>query len=88
MHSMGVISFQPFRRRWRAGSRVKDWSSDPTKGYKVLVGEGNANWKEILTAAETVGGAEYLLIEQEGSRFSEMETARRCLQTYHAVARS
>ena len=67
---------------------LKDWSSDPTKGYKVLFGEGNANWKEILTAAETVGGSEYLLIEQEGSRFSEMETARRCLQTYRAIART
>lgn len=64
---------------------LKDWSSDPTKGYKVLFGEGNANWKQILAAAESVGGAEYLLIEQEGSRFSEMETARRCLQTYRRL---
>ncbi len=65
---------------------LKDWSSDATKDYKVLFGEGNANWKQILAAAENVGGAEYLLIEQEGSRFSEMETARRCLRTYRAIA--
>jgi sugar phosphate isomerase/epimerase len=64
---------------------LKDWSSDPAKGYKVLFGEGDAKWKQILDAAESVGGAEYLLIEQEGSRFSEMETARRCLQSYRAL---
>lgn len=67
---------------------LKDWSSDPAKGYKVLFGEGDANWRQILAAAESVGGAEYLLIEQEGSRFSEMETARRCLQTYRALRNS
>jgi sugar phosphate isomerase/epimerase len=67
---------------------LKDWSSDPKKGYKVLFGEGDANWKQILAAAESVGGAEYLLIEQEGSRFSEMETARRCLQSYREIAKS
>ncbi|HZQ19842.1 MAG TPA: sugar phosphate isomerase/epimerase [Terriglobales bacterium] len=64
---------------------LKDWSSDPAKGYKVLFGEGNAKWKEIFAAAESVGGVEYYLIEQEGSRYGELETARRCLQAYRAT---
>ena len=64
---------------------LKEWSSDPAKGYSVLFGEGNADWKGILAAAESVGGAEYYLIEQEGSRFSELETAQRCLQAFRAV---
>jgi sugar phosphate isomerase/epimerase len=64
---------------------LKDWSSDPSKGYKVLFGEGDAKWKEIFSAAESVGGVEYYLLEQEGSRFGEMETAKRCLQTYRAM---
>lgn len=64
---------------------LKDWSSNPAKGYKVLFGEGDANWKQILDAAENIGGAEYFLIEQEGSRFDEMETARRCLQSYRQL---
>ena len=64
---------------------LKDWSSDPTKGYKVLFGEGDAKWKDIFAAAESVGGVEYYLIEQEGSRFDELETARRCLQSYRAM---
>ena len=64
---------------------LKDWSSDPTKGYKVLFGEGDANWKAIFAAAESVGGVEYYLLEQEGSRFDELETAKRCLQSYRST---
>jgi sugar phosphate isomerase/epimerase len=64
---------------------LKEWSSDPAKGYSVLFGEGNADWKGILAAAESVGGAEYYLIEQEGSRFSELETAERCLQAFRVT---
>lgn len=60
----------------------KDWSPEPDKGYKVLFGEGVADWTAIFAAAESVGGIEYYLIEQEGSRFSELETARKCLQTF------
>jgi len=63
----------------------KDWSPDPAKGYSVLFGEGIADWKAIFAAAESVGGAEYYLIEQEGSRFSELETAERCLETFRSV---
>jgi sugar phosphate isomerase/epimerase len=47
---------------------LKEWSPEPGKGYKVLFGEGAGDWKNILTAAESTGGAEYYLIEQEGSR--------------------
>src|SRR6266851_1371861 len=60
----------------------KDWSPDPAKGYAVLFGEGSADWKNIFAAAETAGGVEYYLVEQEGSRFSELETAERCLKSF------
>lgn len=60
----------------------KDWSPDPAKGYTVLFGEGVADWKKIFEAAETVGGVEYYLVEQEGSRYSELDTAKKCLQTF------
>lgn len=61
----------------------KDWS--PDKGYGVLFGEGVAPWKKLFAAAETVGGIEYYLIEQEGSSYSEMETAERCLKAYREL---
>jgi len=60
----------------------KDWSPDPAKGYTVLFGEGVADWKKIFEAAEEVGGVEYYLVEQEGSRYSELETAWKCLEAF------
>jgi hypothetical protein len=44
-----------------------------------------ADWKRIFEAAESAGGVEYYLIEQEGSRFSEFETARKCLDAFRAI---
>jgi sugar phosphate isomerase/epimerase len=58
----------------------KEWS--PQKGYKVLFGDGVAPWKKLFAAAESKGGVEYYLIEQEGSDYPEMETAQRCLAAY------
>ena len=60
----------------------KDWAPGADKGYAVLFGEGSADWKGIFAAAESVGGVEYYLIEQEGSRFSEFDTAKQCLETF------
>jgi sugar phosphate isomerase/epimerase len=67
---------------------LKEWSPDAGKGYTVLFGEGVARWKAIFEAAESVGGVEYYLIEQEGSRFSELDTARKCLETFRATYHS
>jgi sugar phosphate isomerase/epimerase len=60
----------------------KDWSPDPARGYTVLFGEGVADWKNIFEAAEAIGGVEYYLVEQEGSRYAELDTARKCLQAF------
>lgn len=63
---------------------LKDWNKE--NGYKVLFGEGAVPWKELLAAAAKTGGVEYYLIEQEGSRYSEFETAQRCLDSFRAMA--
>jgi sugar phosphate isomerase/epimerase len=62
---------------------LKDWS--PEKGYKVLFGEGIANWPKIFAAAEDAGGVQYYLIEQEGSAYPEIETAKRCLESFRKM---
>ena len=67
---------------------LKDWapgSQAEEKGYRVLFGEGVTPWKKLLAAAESVGGVECFLIEQEGSRLSEFETAKRCLDNYRVM---
>lgn len=61
----------------------KEWS--PTGQYHVLLGEGKADWKAIFKAAEHGGGIEFYLIEQEGSDYSELETAERCLKSFHRL---
>jgi sugar phosphate isomerase/epimerase len=63
----------------------KEWSPDAGKGYSVLFGEGIAPWKQLFAAAENGGGIEYYLVEQEGSRFSEIETAQKCLTAFRAA---
>jgi sugar phosphate isomerase/epimerase len=74
------INYNPGRIR---SIHVKDWS--PQREYKVLTGEGIAPWKKLFAAAERTGGVEYYLIEQEGSDYSEMETAKRCLAAFHKL---
>ena len=67
---------------------LKDWAPGPEaqdKGYRVLFGEGVAPWKQIFDAVESVGGVEFYLMEQEGSRYSELETAQRCLATWRKI---
>ena len=59
---------------------VKEWSRE--KGFRLLFGEGTVPWKKVFAAAETTGGIEYYLIEQEGSDMSEMETVQRCLAAF------
>jgi sugar phosphate isomerase/epimerase len=69
---------------------LKDWApgtKEEEKAYRVLFAEGVAPWKDIFAAAESVGGVEFYLMEQEGSRFSEFETAERCLATYRHLRR-
>jgi len=63
---------------------LKDWGAGtgPDRGYRVLFGEGDVPWKKVFDAAESKGGVEYYLIEQEGSRYPAMETAEKCLAAY------
>lgn len=66
----------------------KDWapgSPKDEKGYRVLFGEGVSPWQEIFAAAESIGGVEYYLLEQEGSRYPELETAERCMATWRTM---
>jgi sugar phosphate isomerase/epimerase len=63
---------------------LKDWSKE--KEFQALFGEGIAPWKKILAAAQSKGGVEYYLIEQEGDRYPELETADRCLIAYRNLA--
>ncbi len=61
----------------------KDWGAGPGRGYAVAFGEGDVPWKRIFEAAETSGGVEYYLIEQEESApGGQLPMARRCLDNW------
>lgn len=64
---------------------LKDWGAGTDRGYKVLFGEGDTPWEKLLDAAEAKGGAEYYLIEQEGSRFPPFDTAEKCLANFRKI---
>ncbi len=66
-------------------AHLKDWAPGTAadeKGYRVLFGEGTSPWQGIIAALESAGGVEYYLMEQEGSRYPEFETAKRCLDSW------
>jgi sugar phosphate isomerase/epimerase len=59
----------------------KDWSH--AQGYAALFGEGEAPWPAIFTAAESTGGIECYLIEQEeGPASEQLQRAERCLANW------
>jgi sugar phosphate isomerase/epimerase len=62
----------------------KEWGK--AQGFNAAFGEGDAPWKEIFAAAESVGGVEYYLIEQEQTpKGQELPTVERCLANYRKL---
>jgi sugar phosphate isomerase/epimerase len=59
----------------------KDWSA--AQGYGVAFGDGDAPWKAIFEAAESGGGVQYYLIEQEQSApGQQLAMAQQCLANW------
>jgi len=61
---------------------IKDWTPENGKAYAIILGEGSAKWPAIFDAAESVGGVEYYLVEQEQSPHPEMEAVKLSLEAY------
>ena len=65
---------------------LKDWGKGEGRGYNVAFGEGDVPWKPMFDAAESVGGVEYYLIEQEhAGPDGELAMAQRCLANYRKM---
>jgi sugar phosphate isomerase/epimerase len=62
---------------------LKDWGKGEGRGYAVAFGEGDVPWTGIFDAAESTGGIEFYLIEQEVSApGGALAMAQRCLDNY------
>ena len=65
---------------------LKDWGK--AGAYTVAFGEGDVPWKPLFEAAESVGGVEYYLIEQEHpGADGEIAMAQRCLNNYKKMVK-
>jgi sugar phosphate isomerase/epimerase len=61
----------------------KDWGKGDGRGYAVAFGEGDSPWKAIFAAAESVGGVEYYLIEQENAGpEGQIAMVKKCLDNW------
>jgi len=59
----------------------KDWG--PALGHDSIIGEGDAPWRQVFAAAESVGGVEFYLIENLGSKsHRSLATAQRCMANW------
>ena len=62
---------------------LKDWGKGEGRAYTVAFGEGDVPWKPMFDAAESVGGVEYYLIEQEaGPSDQQLARAEQCLANW------
>jgi sugar phosphate isomerase/epimerase len=67
----------------------KDWGAAEGRGYNVAFGEGDAPWTRIFQAAESTGGVEYYLIEQEhAGAIGELAMVQKCLDNYRKIRAS
>jgi len=64
--------------------QLNDWA--PGK-RGVLLGEGEVRWKALFDAAESVGGIQAYIIEQESypTGMSPLEACRRCLENFRKL---
>ncbi len=64
--------------------QLNDWA--PGK-RGVLLGEGAVDWKALFAAAESVGGIQAYIIEQESypQGMTPMEACRRCLENFRKL---
>ncbi|ODS53085.1 MAG: hypothetical protein ABS36_14165 [Acidobacteria bacterium SCN 69-37] len=64
----------------------KDWGAGDGRGYRVAFGEGDAPWRQIFQAAETVGGIEQYYLEQEiAGALGELGMVQKCLDRFRAL---
>jgi len=81
-HGADLVAFLHQHRNRVRSYHLKDWAATRNR---LILGEGDVKWPPIFEAAERVGGVEYYLIEQEGSRLTPMETARIGLEQYRRL---
>lgn len=61
---------------------MKDWAPDK---QRLLLGEGAVKWNEVFDLAESVGGVQWYIVEQESYPYPPLESVARSLQNLHKL---
>lgn len=63
---------------------LKPYKAD--KGYETMIGEDDVPWVSFVDAAESIGGAEWLIVEYEEEKlYEQFEGARLCIRALEKI---
>ncbi len=74
-------------KRYPGRERLLHCKDHPPADRHVLLGEGTLDWKAIFAAAESVGGVECYIVEQERypPPLTPMQSVERCLRNFREL---
>lgn len=74
-------------KRYPGRVRLLHCKDHPPDDKYVLLGDGTLNWKAIFQAAESVGGVECYIVEQERypAPLTPMQSVERCIQNFRKL---
>ncbi len=83
-HNLDIVDYL---KRYRGRARtmhLNDWAEGKRR---VMFGEGVIDWKKVFNAAESFGGTEVYIIEQESypEGMTPMQSVEKCLQTFRKL---
>ena len=76
-----AVYLKRYRRRTPT-LHMKDYAAGKDK---VLIGEGDVKWKEIIKLAGSVGGIEWYIVEQESYPYPPLESVQRSFENLKKI---
>lgn len=64
---------------------LKEFSST---NDKVIIGEGDINWKEFINACKEIGNTDWYIIEQESYAYPPLECIKKCYENLKKIISS
>jgi sugar phosphate isomerase/epimerase len=61
--------------------------TDPSLGYRPLIGEDDIPWEQVFTTCETTGGTEWYIVEYESDAYPPLEAADQFLTRLRSMAK-
>ena len=80
-HARGGGGFDPvtYIKKYPGRTLTMHMKDSSAEKKSLLIGEGDMKWQELFDAAESVGGVEWYLVEQETYPFPPLESVEKSL---------